>query len=295
MHEIEFLVPLAYQGVRLKGFLRKHCGVSSRLLTKLKREPLGISVNGIHAIVTDFLQAGDCVRLILPRDEKFPEPAELPFPVVYEDADLLAVNKPAGMPMYPSPGHDCDSLANAFSAYFQKNGGLCSFRPIYRLDRDTTGLVILAKQPYAAACLAGKVRKTYLAICEGALRGSGNIRAPIGIKKGHTIQREVTPDGERAETRWRSLICGSHHSLLALHLKTGRTHQIRVHFSYLGHPLAGDDFYGGSRVQMDRTALHCAEIRLIHPLNGKMIRLTQGFPEDMTDLLNRIKIESIKP
>lgn len=154
MRKLTFTVPEAYDAAQLKGFLRHFCGVSARLLTDLKKEPLGITVNGVHATVRKVLQAGDQVQLALPADGACPEPVDLPLAPLYEDRDLLAVDKPAAMPVHPSPGHDRDSLANAAAAYFQKKDACCAFRPVYRLDRDTTGVLVLAKNTYAAARLA---------------------------------------------------------------------------------------------------------------------------------------------
>lgn len=294
MRELIFAVPPDYDGVSFRGFLRGYCCVSARLLARLKREPSGIAVNGLPSAVTGSLRAGDLVRLRLPQDEKFPEPSALPFPVVYEDADVLVIDKPSGMPMYPTPGHDRDSLANAFAAACEAKGERRSFRPVYRLDRDTTGLVLLAKQPQAACALAGKVRKTYLAVCEGVLHGGGRIDAPIGLMSGHSIQRAVSPDGERAVTRWRAVRTGAGHSLVALRLETGRTHQIRVHLASIGHPLAGDDFYGGNLSFIGRQALHCAEIRFVHPVTRRRIRLERDVPADMEGLLRKMKTENLQ-
>ena len=285
MRELSFPVPDGYDGICLKNFLRSCCGVSSRLMIRLKREPMGITRNGLHAIVTETLHAGDVIRLRMPDDIKRQEPVDAPLDTVYEDDDLLIVNKPAGMPMYPSPGHDCDSLANAFSARCLKRGERIAFRPVYRLDRDTTGLVVLAKNPYSAARLAGRIGKEYIAVCEGELSGAGEIDAPIARKEGHGIQREVAPQGEKAVTRWRSLGIGAGHSLLVLELETGRTHQIRVHLSHLGHPLAGDDFYGGHTALIARQALHCGSVSFSHPYSGKAMRLDCMLPRDMAALL----------
>jgi 23S rRNA pseudouridine1911/1915/1917 synthase len=295
MREIEFIVPSGFHGIKLKSFLRGYCNVSARLLAKLKKEPMGIMINGRHAIATDTLQAGDHVCLNLPRDDAKinAPPANLPFAVIYEDQDILVVNKSSGVPMYPTPGHDKDSLLNAFSYYYSLRDEKFAYRPIYRLDKDTTGLILLAKHSYAASQLAKNVQKTYFAICEGILYGSGVIDLPIGLKDGHKIQRTVRHDGVRAVTRWRSLCTGNGHSLLALHLRTGRTHQIRVHLSNFGHPLAGDDFYGGSLLLIQRQALHCGEIRLVHPVSRRKLRFVQDLPEDMQKLLLFIKNGSI--
>ena len=292
MRELSFSVPDGYDGIRLKNFLRSYCGLSSRLMIKLKREPMGITNNGLHAVVTDKLNVGDVVRLLIPDDKKQLEPVCLPLSVIYEDIDILILNKPSNMPMYPSPGHDCDSLANAVAAYYKERSEKIAFRPIYRLDKDTTGLVVLAKNPYMAARLANSIQKEYIAICEGELSGSGVIDSPIGLKVGHGIQREVTPNGEKSVTRWRVLCSGDQYSLVSLELETGRTHQIRVHFSNFGHPLAGDDFYGGSHELIDRQALHCGKIRFFHPLANQELSFFIDMPMDMKKLLDVCNIKN---
>lgn len=294
MRMLEFPVPAEYDGIRLKNFLRSFCRVSARLMIRLKREPNGIAINGNHAIVTQLLRSGDMVRLCMPDDEKQAEPVAHSLPVVFEDDDLLIVEKPANMPMYPSPGHDCDSLANAAAALFVARGQKIAFRPVYRLDKDTTGLVVLAKNTYSAACLSGYVHKEYYAVCEGVISGEGVIDAPIGLKEGHRVQREVTVHGEKSVTQWRALGGAGGHTLLGIRLRTGRTHQIRVHFSYSGHPLAGDDMYGGSLQLIPRQALHCGKIWLTHPVTGETILLQSGLPGDMQRLLQACGIQDIQ-
>jgi 23S rRNA pseudouridine1911/1915/1917 synthase len=285
MRELSFTVPIEYNGITVKSFLRNYCKVSSRLMIKLKREPMGITNNGVHTIVTDMLAAGDVIKLCIPQDEKMIEPVNLPLNVLYEDRDVLIIDKPADMPMYPAPRHDCDSLANAVSAYYQNNNEKISFRPVYRLDKDTTGIVVIAKNSYSAARLSGKIDKEYIAICEGKLNGSGIFCDPIGLKQGHCIQREVTKSGEKAITNWKVISNSENHSLVYIKLETGRTHQIRVHFSHYNHPLAGDDMYGGSLSYISRQALHCAKISFIHPVTGKKLKFESGFPKDMQSLI----------
>ncbi len=284
MRRVAFSVPEDYDGVKLKGFLRGPCRLSARQMARLKRVPGGLTRNGLPAAASDVLRAGDRVALTFP-DEKIPEPAPLPLAVIYEDGDLLAVDKPAGMPMYPSPGHDRDSLFNAVGSREAQRGEAFAFRPVYRLDKDTTGLVVLAKHAYAASRLAGNVSKLYLAVCEGRLAGGGRIDLPIALKPGHSIQRAAVPGGAPAVTRWRCLRAGKAHSLLVLKLETGRTHQIRVHLSALGHPLAGDDMYGGSLAEISRQALHCCAVRFRQPVTGRLLRLRSAPPADMAALL----------
>lgn len=294
MRKLEFLVPENYDGIQMKNFLRGYCGLSARLFGKLKRQPMGITRNGLHAIATDILHAGDTVRIFMPDDTKQLEPVNLPLNVIFEDEDVLVVNKPADMPMYPAPGHDRDSLANAVAAYYLNSSQQIAFRPVYRLDKDTSGLVLLAKNPFAAASLAGSIEKDYFAVCEGELYGCGEIDSPIARKEGHAIQREVNPGGERAHTKWKSLCVSQNHSLVVLELETGRTHQIRVHLSYIGHPLAGDDMYGGSIDFITRQALHCGKIRFLHPVTKQNMEFTCGFPNDMKKLLEDCHMESVQ-
>lgn len=294
MRELTFSVPEGYSGISLKSFLRNCCGVSARLMVRLKKEPMGITRNGRHAIVTEILEPGDVVRILLPDDQKQIEPVDAPLDIRYEDDDVLIVNKPAFMPMYPSPGHDRDSLANAVSAYYRGQEAPVGFRPIYRLDKDTSGIVVLAKNSFAAAKLAGKIQKDYFAICEGELNGEGTIDRPIDRKEGHAIQREVSQNGERAVTHWYSLGCGSGHSFLRLRLETGRTHQIRVHLSSMGHPLAGDDMYGGTTNLILRQALHCGMVSFEHPYFGESMCLFCELPNDMKSLLSCCGIQSVQ-
>ncbi len=286
MRKIVFSVSKEYEGILLRGYLRNVVCLSARQTAKLKRIPGGITRNGKPITAPERLHAGDTVCVVFPDDKKLPTPVKLPVPVVYEDEDVLVAEKPPAMPMYPCPGHARDSLSNAVAYLQSYSGCFYSYRPVYRIDKDTSGLVLIAKNPFAASRLAGKIQKTYLAVCEGKLTGSGTICRPIGLKPGHSIQRAVRwDDGEKAVTQWRSVRSSKELSLIAVHLKTGRTHQIRVHFSSFGFPLAGDDMYGGSLEQISRQALHCAEIRFHHPVTGKRMRFRSFLPEDMACLV----------
>lgn len=186
--------------------------------------------------------------------------------MLYEDAHLLAVNKPAGMPVHPSPGHDRDSLLNAFSGWLQREKRPAfAFRPLYRLDRDTTGVLLLAKDGYTAAILPQKIQKEYQAVCEGILKGEGVIHLPIGLEPGSRIRRSTGMEAVNlvpAVTHWKALENDGEHTLLSFRLETGRTHQIRVHMASMGHPVAGDDLYGGSREKLHRQALCCRSVDL---------------------------------
>lgn len=288
MRELTFVVPSDFDGAKLKTFLRGSCKVSAGMLTRLKWVYNGITVNGEHAHVIRIIHTGDTVVLKLPEQETSVIPEPIPLSVLFEDDDLLILNKPWGMAMYPTPGNDSGSLANAAAFHAKQRGEIFSLHPVYRLDKNTSGIVVLAKHGYAASALAFCVQKTYWAVCEGFLEGSGTIDQPIRLVEGRGIQREVGdgPGSQRAVTHWTAVSHSPHnHTLLRIQLETGRTHQIRVHFSSIGHPLAGDDFYGGSRKWIQRQALHCGEASFVHPVTNETIHFSQPMPADMQRLL----------
>lgn len=285
MRQLTFKVSQEFDGIMVKSFLRGYCGVSARLLVKLKRQPCGLTVNGIRVRSIDILHNGDIICITMQDDEKQLEPNAMPVCIAFEDDDVLVVDKPFDMPIYPSPSHDCDSLANAVAAYYLAHGEKLAFRPVYRLDKDTSGLIVLAKNAYSAAKLAFTIQKEYTAICEGILSGSGTIDLPIQLKEGHGIQREAVREGGiPAVTHWQAVDSGKEHTLLKLRLETGRTHQIRVHLSHIDHPLAGDDMYGGSLEHIGRQALHCSQVSFIHPVTEKSVLLSSNLPDDMQEL-----------
>ena len=296
MPVLTFKVPECNDGISVYNFLRAKCGVSYRLIHKLKHVPLGITANGIHIRTIDPLCGGDVVTLNIPEDENPTLPVDMPVEIVYEDAHVAVISKPFGMPVHPAREHVTDTLANAFSAHLLANGEPNSaFRVINRLDRDTSGLVLTAKNSHAASLLHGHTDKVYYAICQGTLTGSGTIDAPIRVMEGHGIQREVGEGGVRAVTHWNAVrnmtVAASdgtvyHLTFLEIHLETGRTHQIRVHFSSLGMPLAGDDMYGGSRALISRQALHCGQLDFSHPITGAQMHFALPLPEDMQALVD---------
>ncbi|MDU6345936.1 MAG: RluA family pseudouridine synthase [Clostridium sp.] len=290
MRTLTFAVPAEYEGCRLKGFLRGYCNVSARLLVKLKRVPDGLCVNGTHATAITLLHAGDNVCLNLPQDEEIPVPSEVPISVLYEDADLLAVNKPAGMAMYPVPGSDSGTLSNAVAFHWRRAGETCRFRPVYRLDKNTSGIAIIAKNSYIAAALSHNIQKEYIAVCEGVLSGQGTIDSPITLAPGSKIQRTVSPSGEAAVTHWQSVCSKNDLTFLKIRLETGRTHQIRVHLSSIFHPLSGDDLYGGHLEKIGRQALHCLSASLIHPVTKEELFLQAPIPEDFVLLLQELDV-----
>lgn len=269
MRYLYYTVPPEYDGVRLEQYLRSAHGYSGRILIRLKKSPEYLQVNGKHARVIDPIHTGDSLRILLEDIPRTPPNPTLSVPIVFEDDDVIVFDKPAGMPIHPSRNHALDTLGNFFAAYCEKTGQELIFRPVTRLDADTTGLCVAAKNMLSASKLAGKVDKEYLALVGNGstpLPDSGTIDAPIARENGDGIRRCVNfADGKRAVTHYTVLARGEKYTTVRVWLETGRTHQIRVHFAYLGHPLAGDEMYGGDLSERRGHALHCRKLRFLHP------------------------------
>ena len=272
---MKFTVPDETEQITVKQFLRKNCEMSARTLAKLKRCENGIMLGEKQMRSIDLLHGGDVLQINLPGDNVHIEPSETAVPVAYEDSSVIIFDKPPGMTVHPVHEYRDNTLANAAAYHMRKMGESYSFRPVSRLDKDTSGLVLCAKNRYAAAFLPSHNQKKYKALCHGRLEGSAVIDKPLRIKEGHTIQREIGEDGQRAVTHYRVLKnYGEEYSLLELWLETGRTHQIRAHLAGIGHPLAGDDMYGGSREKFPRQCLHSCAVTFTHPETAKEITVS---------------------
>ena len=278
MREINYIVPPEFDGVQAQVLL-KALGISRRAVISLKQSG-GLTRNGDILRTIDLVHAGETVTLRLPGGvESAQANPELHAGILYEDEDVVVFDKPPDMPVHPSQRHHDDTLANIFAAKFP---GL-PFRPINRLDRNTSGLCVCAKNQLAAASLSGSIAKVYFAITDGTPPGD-TIDAPIGRVGGSVIERCVTPDGKPAVTHF-TRIAGERRALLRVTLETGRTHQIRVHMAYAGFPLCGDDMYGGDCSDISRQALHCGEVSFDRPFTGLRITVTSPLPADMRALL----------
>ncbi len=276
---MEFRVPDDIEQISVKTFLRKHCSLSARMLIRLKGVPEGITCEGLPLRVIDTVRGGQVIRIRLPEDSITVAPVSLFVPVVYEDDHLIVFEKPADMPVHPSHDHQRDTLANAAAFLALERQKPYVFRPVNRLDKDTSGLVLVGKNAFAAAFLAGHVSKVYYALCEGIVEETGIIDAPIRLKPGHCIERETAAEGLHAVTKYEVLAhFEERFTYLKVTLRTGRTHQIRVHFSSIGHPLAGDDLYGGHREVFSRQCLHCGELRFLHPATKEEMCFTSSAP-----------------
>lgn len=266
----------------LETFLLKKQGVSRRLLTKLKRQAGGITRNGETVRSVDTVYDGDEIVLRF-EDTSLLEPnPELDVPVAYESGSVVVFDKPAGMPVHPSIKHQGDTLGNFFAARYPE----LTFRPINRLDRDTSGLCAVAKDAFAAKLLQGNIDKVYYAAVHGVTDESGTIDAPIARERESIILRCVREDGQPAVTHFRRIAFNGRYSLEEIILETGRTHQIRVHFSSKGHPLAGDDMYGGSREDIGRQALHCGKLMFREPLTDEAVAVASELPREILSLIS---------
>lgn len=286
--KLEFIVPDEYDGKKAIAFLRKHCHLSARMITQLKRKKDGILMNGKILRTVDFTKAGSRVEINLPDEESEIVPVEGNLDIVFEDEHILIVNKPPSMPVHPVKQHQTNTLANIVTYYMNSRGDNYIFRAINRLDKDTSGLVLIAKNKFCANALKNKVSKNYFALCHGKLDCGGTISAPIGLKDDSKIVRHVLESGAPAITHYEVICSDDNISFLKLWLETGKTHQIRCHMSSIGHPLLGDDLYGGSIELISRQTLHCGEMTFVHPVNGNEISVSCNLPEDMQYILNKI-------
>lgn len=281
MREIEFIIKQQDDGLQIKDFLRNF-GVSSSLLAKLKRTENGITKNGKFAKAIETVHCGDTMMIRIENKGTMPTPVKMDIEIVFEDEDIIVFNKPPLMPVHESRNHIGDTLSN-FAAYHIKEN--TAFRAVYRLDRDTSGLVLAAKHELAASKLAGKIKKDYYAVVEGIITNGATFDAPIARCGDSIIKRRVDSSGERAVTHYTPVSSKGASTLLKINLETGRTHQIRVHFSHIGHPLLGDSLYGGRTDRISRQALHCKDIYFTHPLTRKEMHLTSNFPRDILNII----------
>lgn len=286
-------------GLRVELFLRRR-GYSRQNLVEIKRMPQSIMVNGVHYYMRQTLEAGDVLEVRIQEtdsSEKIPAVYH-PLDIVYEDEDIMVINKPADMPIHPSMNNYYNSLANALAYYFEQQGKPFIFRCSNRLDRDTSGLTIISKHLVSASILAQQVadrevHREYLAISRGSVTPTeGTIDVPLGRKDSSIIERTVDWEhGERAVTHYKVVSQSNGHSLIALKLETGRTHQIRIHMKHLGYPLIGDYLYNPDMEWMGRQALHSYKMAFRHPITGEHMEFTAPLPKDMQNVLDGIKEE----
>lgn len=289
MRILEYIIPEEFDGKTVESFLRGHKKMSLALFRSQKRVPDGITLNGVHTRSVDRIHTGDVLRVNIPDDEKASVPSDYPLSVIYEDEDILVINKPAELPMHESHNHQGDTLANAVAGYLARKGRPAVFRAVGRLDKGTSGAVLCALNTFAAAKLSGKVEKEYLAVPTGKYEKNGTIDKPIYRPDPIKTYRTADDRGDRAVTHYFPQEWGEDYSLLLIRLETGRTHQIRVHFAFMGTPLYGDTMYGTADEDIKRQALHCRSLSFIHPVTEKRMTFEAEMPEDMKGLLDRLR------
>ncbi len=290
---LELTVTPELAGIKVDTLLKRHLRLSGTVVRRVKWLEDGILLDGVR-VHTDFRpEAGQVlsVRLSGPERNSGVVPTPGPLDIVYEDEDLIVLNKAPGVSVHPGPGHFDDTLGNFLVDYYEKSGQEADFHPVHRLDRGTSGLIVIAKHPHAQEVLKNQLhtedfRRVYLAVCEGVPEPySGVIDAPLGPKPGSLMEQMVRPDGKSARTKYGVLRRWGERALVSLELDTGRTHQIRVHMAHIGHPLTGDFLYGTEdRALIARPALHSGYLSFRHPITGEKQRFSVPLPEDMARL-----------
>lgn len=283
MRELLLTVEAGEDGLSAAAFLKRH-GFSRRIISSLKFSG-GITRDDEILRGIDPVHAGESVRVVL-EDSGGAEPnGNVKAGIAFEDDDVVVFEKPPEVPVHQSFGHRNDTLANLFAALYPER----PFRAVNRLDKNTTGLCVCAKNRLSASMLAGNVSKVYYAVVDGDISEAGEINAPIARVSDSIILREVrdvSQGGQPAVTRYKPILRKNGRTLLEIELLTGRTHQIRVHFSHIGYPLCGDSMYGGDCSAISRQALHCGEVKFTACVSGEIICVKSPIPEDMRALIN---------
>lgn len=295
MREFTYIVQKDEEGSGVRRLLRRHFDFSSRLLAKLKSQKLVLlNEEPFEGWMT--LKEGDVIRVLLPQEEShFPE-EDIPIRPVYEDRDLLIIDKPAGYTVHPTKGHSDHTIANGLMKYMREHDERFKIRFVNRLDMDTSGLLIVGKNSHAQDDLTRQMHgsgliKMYTAIVRGLIpEDRFTIDLPIGKPQEDAVERAVIPNGKPSVTHVRVLErFPEGYTLVSLLLKTGRTHQIRVHLSHLGYPVLGDPLYGGESELIDRQALHASRLEFFHPVYKTRIVASAPLPEDMLRILRQLR------
>ena len=295
MRRLELPITAELAGITVDTLLKKRLGLSGTVVRRVKWLPEGILLDGVRVNTRVCPHEGQVLSVQLSDPERrsgiLPAPGEVD--IVYEDEDIIVLNKAPGLSVHPGPGHFSDTLGNFLLYYYDQSGQDCDFHPVHRLARGTSGLMVAAKHPHAQEVLKNQLHtedfcREYLAVCEGVPSpAEGTVDAPLGPRPGSLVEQWVTPEGKSARTHYRVLEETKGRALLRLRLDTGRTHQIRVHMAHLGHPLTGDFLYGTEDHDLiPRPALHSAFLSFRHPVSGERLAFALSLPEDMAGLLS---------
>lgn len=282
-----------HDGMTVYNYLYDVRNFSNRLIKKAKSVGNFILVNGVKQTVRYVLKSGDelCVRFAPEEKGPYMKPEHIPLSIVYEDDHVIVIDKQQGILTIPSRLQPNNTIANGLIYYYEQHNLPYTAHIVTRLDRDTSGLLLIAKHQYSHSLFAsmqsaGTIKRKYKAIVHGHIvREHGEINVPIGRKHGSIIERTVTEDGKEALTLYDVEKKVGPYSLVNIELKTGRTHQIRVHFSHIGHPLVGDDLYGGETCTIKRQALHCSQLTFVHPFTNEQIEINSPLPADLQHVI----------
>ena len=285
------------EGLELREIMRAHFDFSARLRNKIKREKL-VMLNGVSTPGWIKPDVGDVIKVTLPDETSGFEPQDIPLNIVFEDDDLILINKQPNLTVHPTKGHPSGTVANALMYYMEQTGESFKIRFVNRLDMDTSGLLVVAKNAYCQndytkQMKENTVEKRYLSVVKGIVEAdSGIIDLPIGRPDPEHVKRGVMEDGAPSVTHYKVLerFPESGYTLVELLLETGRTHQIRVHMSHIGHPVLGDWLYGGENILLiGRQALHAARLTFTHPITKERLTFEAPLPDDIQNVLNQLK------
>lgn len=298
-NRLDYKVTKAEAGLPLIEVLSQHMDVSSRMIRKSK-DGKSIQLNGYPVSVNAKVRCSDVVTVILEQEPNIFEPQDIPIEVVYENQDLLIVNKQPYVVVHPTKGHPDQTIGNGIANHFEKEGFNGKIRFINRLDRDTSGLLLVAKNGYAQQIISNQMRddqveKRYMALVSGIVeKDADTINLPIGRPNPEDLRRAVMADGQDSVTHYEVVERYNNATLVKIRLETGRTHQIRVHFSHLGHPLIGDELYGCPSDEIKRQALHSYYLKFKLPRTHEEIELEADLPFDFKGLIEKMSEDSKK-
>lgn len=288
MRTLTFTIHADYEGKPLLYYLKGFLKFSEGIVGTLRHTEGAVKINGNNTRVIDKIHTGDFLEITLPEKSNAPLLWDAPLDIVYEDSDILIVNKPAGISCHPSHNHPNFTMANAVAAYLLKTEGEeKASRTVGRLDKGTSGLLLFAKHSYAASRLNGNIDKVYFALVGKRIEAPGTIDTPIFRPDPLKTLRDTGKSGDFAVTHYEPRGFFGEYTLLRVTIETGRTHQIRVHMKSIGAPLVGDDMYGGTLTKyLSRPALHCGEISFTHPATGERFHFSLPLPEDILNEIN---------
>lgn len=298
VYKIEFIVEPMEGKRTLYSYLTKIRQISEKALKRIKKDGT-VLVNGVPSLLKAVVCEGDRILLIYPPEKKsqYLVSEDVPINIIYEDEDILVLDKQAGICVHPTKNYSCGTLANGILFHWEMNGENSVPHFVNRLDKDTTGLILVAKNTYNAQQLfkqqkEGIIRRSYLALVKGEMQSeNGTIDLPIAREDNPTIKRIITEEGQPSKTHYIVNERLPGYTLLTLQLETGRTHQIRVHLSHLGYPILGDTLYGGDSTLLDRQFLHAFQLAFYHPVQQKKMEFASKLPDELAIVLKEIKHE----